>query len=128
VVGLCLLEASKIDRIMQHLFEEIKSIAELSKNSKFDTIIKNPRSSFIKARHSIVGNPNVRLSQAQCIDIIIPELVEEVSKVNNIAQMMLNPKRITSFLESQKTSFMFMTLLRRCYIIINEVKKSVKKR
>lgn len=72
IIGLCLLEASKIDRLMQHLFEEIKSIAELSKNNKFDTIIKNPKSSFIKARHSIVGNPNVRLSQAQCIDIIIP--------------------------------------------------------
>lgn len=98
VVGLCLLEAGKIDRIMQHLFEDIKSIAELSKNSRFDTIMKNPKSSFIKARHSIVGNPNVRLSQAQCVDIIIPELVEEVSKVNNIAQMMLNPKRIITFL------------------------------
>lgn len=73
---MCLLEAGKIDRIMQHLFDEIKSIADLSKNSKFDSIIKNPKSSFIKARNSIVGAPNVRLSQAQCIDIIIPELVE----------------------------------------------------
>lgn len=51
-----------------------------------------------------------------------------MSKVNNIAQMMLNPKRILSFLESQKTAFIFMTLLKRCYVIINEVKKSVKKR
>ncbi len=32
---LCLLESSKIDRIMYYLFEEIKGIAELSKCSKF---------------------------------------------------------------------------------------------
>lgn len=93
-----MLEAGRIDRIMSFLFDEIKSIAELSKNSKFDSIIKNPRSSFIKARNSIIGNGNVRLSQAQCIDMIIPELIEEVSKVNSIAQMMLNIKRIGKFL------------------------------
>lgn len=35
IVQLCLLESSKIDRIMYYLFEEIKGIAELSKCSKF---------------------------------------------------------------------------------------------
>jgi len=30
----------------------------------------------MKARHSIIGNGNLRLSQAQCIDMIIPELIE----------------------------------------------------
>jgi len=98
IVTHCMLESGKIDKLMSYLFEELKFIAEISKNTKFDNIVKNPRTSFIKAKHSIVGNPNVRLSQAQCIDIILPELVEEVSKINNIAQLMLNMKRITSYL------------------------------
>jgi len=60
---------------MGFLYDEIKSIAELSKNSKFDSIIKNPRHSFINARNSVrtsIGSGNLRLSQAQCIDMIIP--------------------------------------------------------
>ena len=71
-----MLEANKIDRLMGYLFDELKMIAELAKNSKFQAIVQNPKASFIKAKHSIVGNPNVRLSQAQCVDIILPELVE----------------------------------------------------
>ena len=61
-------------------------------------MIKNPKTSFIRARNSIIGNGNVRLSQAQCIDMILPELIEEVNKINNTAQIMLNPKRIMHFL------------------------------
>lgn len=38
-------------------------------------MVKNPKTSFIKARSSIIGNGNVRLSQAQCIDMILPELI-----------------------------------------------------
>jgi hypothetical protein len=76
IVTHCMLESGKIDKLMSYLFEELKLIADLSKNTTFDNIVKNPKSSFIKAKHSIVGNPNVRLSQAQCIDIILPELVE----------------------------------------------------
>ena len=57
---------------MHYLFEEIKEIAEYSKNPKFETIVKNTRNSFVKARQSVIGNGNVRLSQAQFIDILIP--------------------------------------------------------
>jgi len=57
---------------MHYLFEEIKEIAEDSKNPKFETIVKNPRNSFVKARQSVIRNGNVRLSQAQFIDILIP--------------------------------------------------------
>jgi len=39
-------------------------------------MVKNPKTSFIRARNSIIGNGNVRLSQAQCIDMILPELIE----------------------------------------------------
>jgi predicted RNA-binding protein with PUA-like domain len=87
---------------MDYLFEEIKGIAEHSKNAKFDSIVKNPRSSFIdarqKVRNSMIGTSDVRLSQAQCIDMIIPELIEEVSKVNEIARIMLNIKRLGKYL------------------------------
>jgi hypothetical protein len=38
--------------------------------------MKNPRSSFIKARQSIGYEGNVRLSQVQCIDMILPELID----------------------------------------------------
>jgi hypothetical protein len=61
-------------------------------------MVKNPKTSFIRARNSIIGNGNVRISQAQCIDMILPELIEEVNKLNNVAQIMLNPKRIGHFL------------------------------
>lgn len=57
---------------MAYLFDEIKEVAELSKNSKFDSIIKDPRTSFARARNSILPGTNVRLSQAQCIDMIVP--------------------------------------------------------
>ena len=54
------------------MFDEIRSLAETSKNPKFEKIIKDPRSSFMKAKNSIIGNPNTRLSQSQCIDMILP--------------------------------------------------------
>ena len=56
------------------LLEEIKMIAESSKITNFDSMLKNPKSSFIKARTSLIGN--VRLSQAQCVDMILPELID----------------------------------------------------
>ena len=71
----CLLQVNKIDQIVMFLLDEIKGIAEGSKNNKFDKMIRDPRSSFIKAKNSIIGNSNVRLSQAQCIDMILPELI-----------------------------------------------------
>jgi hypothetical protein len=61
-------------------------------------MVKNPKTSFIRARSSIIGNGNVRLSQAQCIDMILPELIEEVNKINNVAQILLNAKRVSHFL------------------------------
>ena len=118
----------KIDKVVNYLFEEIKSIAELSKNPKFESMIKNPKTSFIRARNSIIGNGNVRLSQAQCIDMILPELIEEVNKLNNIAQIMMNAKRMPHFLDSMKSFHLFVNLLKKSYVIISEVKKSVKKR
>jgi hypothetical protein len=124
----CLLQSIKIDKAVNYLFDEIKSIAELSKNPKFESMIKNPKTSFIRARNSIIGNGNVRLSQAQCIDMILPELIEEVNKLNNIAQIMISPKRIGHFLESMKVFHLFVNLLKKSYVIISEVKKSVKKR
>jgi hypothetical protein len=91
-------------------------------------MVKNPKTSFIRARNSIIGNGNVRLSQAQCIDMILPELIEEVNKLNNIAQLLINPKRTTHFLDSMKTFHLFVNLLKKSFVIISEVKKSVKKR
>lgn len=49
------------------LLDEVKSVAETSKNPRFDRMIRDPRASFARARHSFVGMPNVRLSQAQCV-------------------------------------------------------------
>lgn len=60
--------------------------------------------------------------------MIIPELIEEVSKVKDIARIMLNGKRLGKYIDGLKISFLFMVLLRRCYVIIIEVKKAVKKR
>lgn len=42
--------------------------------------------------------------------------------------MMLNVKRVACFLDALKISFSFMSLLKRCYVVINELKRSVKKR
>lgn len=41
---------------------------------------------------------------------------------------MLNGKRVGKYLDGLRISFLFMVLLRRCYVIISEVKKAVKKR
>ena len=128
ITEVCMLEGVRIDRLIGYLYDEIKNIAEMSKNAKFDTIIKNPRNSFIKARKSVIGAGNLRLSQAQCVDMIVPELIEEVSKVGNIAQLMMSIKRIGTFLEGLRTAFLFLGMLKRCYLIISEVKKAVRKR
>lgn len=60
--------------------------------------------------------------------MIIPELIEEVNKVKGVAQILLNIKRVGSYIEGLKISYIFMVVLRRCYVIIAEVKKAVKKR
>lgn len=41
---------------------------------------------------------------------------------------MLNIKRVGKYIEGIKISFLFMVLLKRCYVIISEVKKAVKRR
>lgn len=38
-------------------------------------MIRDPRSSFINAKKSILACSNVKLSQAQCLDMILPELI-----------------------------------------------------
>ena len=75
VTEVCMLEGSRIQKFMAYLFDQIKEVAQLSKNSKFDSIIKDPRTSFARARSSILSGNNVRLSQAQCIDMIVPQLI-----------------------------------------------------
>jgi hypothetical protein len=44
---------------MDFLFDEIRAIADQSKSTKFESIMKNPRSSFIdarkKVRNSMIG-------------------------------------------------------------------------
>lgn len=46
----------------------------------------------------MIGTNDLRLSQAQCIDMIIPELLEEVFKVKDIASIMLNIKRVGRYI------------------------------
>ena len=46
----------------------------------------------------MIGTSDLRLSQAQCVDMIIPELLEEVFKVKDIASIMLNIKRVGKYL------------------------------
>lgn len=48
--------------------------------------------------------------------------------MKDIARIMLNGKRLGKYIDGLKISFLFMVLLRRCYVIISEVKKAVKKR
>lgn len=108
--------------------DEIKAIADISKNSKFEKMVKDPRSSFISARKSIIGNGNVKLSQAQCVDMILPELIDELTKLNTVCSLMLNHKKVTKYLELEKIYFGLAHLLKKSYIILVELKRSIKKR
>lgn len=110
------------------LLDEIKAIAEGSKNTKFDKMVRDPKSSFIHARKTIIGSTNVKLSQAQCIDMILPELIEELTKINTISSLLLNPKKSSKFLECQKIYHVMVNFLKKSYIILTELKKSIKKR
>lgn len=38
-------------------------------------MFQDPKSSFINARKSIIASTNVKLSQAQCLDMILPEFI-----------------------------------------------------
>lgn len=92
-------------------------------------MIRDPKSSFLQARSSIIGNQNTRLSQAQCIDIILPELIDKVNKVNNISYMLLNCRKLhNKFLEADKIYHIIMNFLKRSYILVIELKKSIKRR
>ena len=51
-----------------------------------------------------------------------------MNKLNNVAQLIISPKRIGHFLDSMKAFHVFVNLLKKSYVIISEVKKSVKKR
>lgn len=95
----CLLQVNRIDQLAMFLLDEVKGAAEVSKNAKFDKMIRDPRASFIRARSSIIGTPNVRLSQAQCLEMILPELIEEITKINAISGVLLNPKKVNKFLD-----------------------------
>ena len=94
--------------------------------SNFDTMLKNPKSSFMKIRTSLVGN--VKLSQAQCVDMILPEVIDELSKLNNIAVILLNHKRVKDYLHACKIVHAFVNLLKRIFTVIVEIKQSIKKR
>ena len=89
-------------------------------------MLKNPRNSFIRARNSIVGN--VRLSQAQCIDMILPEIIDQLNKINSIAKLLINVRRMTNFLDSMRMYHVMMGFLKRIFTVIVEILRSVKKR
>ena len=91
-------------------------------------MLKDPRSSFINARKSIIGSSNVKLSQAQCVDMILPELIDELTKLNTIAALMLNPKKILKYLECEKFFYVLANLKKKSFFIMTELKKSIKKR
>lgn len=38
-------------------------------------MFQDPRASFINARKSFLASSNLKLSQAQCLDMILPELI-----------------------------------------------------
>lgn len=106
----------------------MKSIAEGSKISKFDKIVNDPKASFINARKSILACSNVKLSQAECLDMILPEIVEELKKINEISNLLLNPKKFYKFFEFLSIYHSIINLLKKSYVIITELKKSLKKR
>jgi len=109
---------NKIDQLVQFLLDEVKSIAEGSRYSKFDKIINDPKASFINARRSILACTNVKLSQAQCLDMILPELVEELTKINTISASLLNPKKIHKFFECLNMYHIIINLLKKSYVIL----------
>jgi hypothetical protein len=73
----CREQSINIEKITEYLLEEIRKIAEnsASKLSNYNKIIENARSSFIHARRSVLAESSLRLSQVQCIDMILPALV-----------------------------------------------------
>jgi hypothetical protein len=44
----------------------------LAKNPNFESMIKNPKQSFLKARSSFIGK---ELDQKQCVELLIPEIL-----------------------------------------------------
>ncbi len=96
----------------------MKTIAESSKNSKFERMIRDPRSSFISAKKSILANCNSKLSQAQCLDMILPELIEELNKINTISMLLLNTKKLQKYFECLRVYHVITNILKRSYVIL----------
>lgn len=124
----CMLQNNRIEQIVNFMLDEVKAIAETSKNSRLEKMFQDPKSSFINARKSIMRCSNLKLSQAQCLDMILPELIEELTKINTVSTFLLNPKKLNKYFECLHIYHAIANLLKKSYIILTELKRSIKKR
>lgn len=90
-------------------------------------MIKNPKQSFLKARNSFVGGKDALLTQNQCVELFVPELLEQISRINQVSQLLLNAKRAKNSMEVQRCAYNCIYLLRKMLRIIWEVRKAIQK-
>ncbi len=81
-------------------------------------MFQDPRASFINARKSFLASSNLKLSQAQCLDMILPELIEELTKITTVSTFLLNPKKMHKYFECLQTYHVIINLLKKSYIIL----------
>ena len=89
-------------------------------------MIKNPKASMIKAKTSFVRNS--MLTQSQCMEILIPEILQQVQRVQVAAEMLINPKRVKSHCEAEFYYKLCANILYRITTVIASMKKSAEKR
>lgn len=90
-------------------------------------MIKNPKQSFLKARNSFIGGKDALLTQSQCVELFVPELLEQISRINQLSQLLLSAKRTKNSMEAQRNAYNCIFLLRRLLRVVWEVRKAIQK-
>ena len=126
VKEVCMLQYANIEKIVQYLQEELKIFSDLTKSADFEAILKNPKASIIKAKTSFVRNST--LTQSQCMEILIPEILEQIHRVEAAADTLLASKKVQSHCEAEFNYKMCVNILARIANVISAMKRSAQKR
>lgn len=90
-------------------------------------MVRNPKQSFLKARTSFISARQT-VTQSDCVNLFMPELLEQINRINHASQALISAKRIKHFMDARHNATNCIYLLRKMLRLVWEVKKSIQKR
>ena len=89
-------------------------------------MIQNPKASMIKAKTSFVRNS--MLTQSQCMEVLIPQILEQVQRVQIAGETMISLKKVKNHCEAEFYYKLCANILGRINNVLISMKKSAEKR